>query len=155
MGTTVKAIALARELKDALTKQVSATMPVATDSFDSDGNPVLTLSKDATPATTEKVVVIRVAPITWASKDILGLDSQVFTPHVIEICTEANPADGAGADILTPVELLPVLAEICKRGTQVKWYVSDAGDVPATTQMVAAKLKATYADLYWNVLKAQ
>lgn len=155
MATTTKALALARELMDVWAKQVISTMPVQVETFDTDGNPVITMSADATPATTEKIVVVRVKPITWTATDIIGHTSQIFTPHVIQLCTEANPAGGHGADILTPVELLPVLAEIAKRGTIIEWYESAAGDIPATTEMTDANLKATYQELWWNGMKAQ
>ena len=158
MATTQKAIALARELVDVWTKQVASTLPVITQSLDSSNNPVITLSADATPATGEKVVVVRVKPIgDWTAYDILGNASQMFCPHTIDVCTEANYASTTDnvADILTPVELLPILAEIVKKGTKVDWYVSANGTVPSTTQMTSGNLAASYKDLYWGLAKAQ
>lgn len=153
--TTVKAIATARELLDRFEKEVAATLPVQVETFDTDGNPVITLSADATPATGEKVIVLRVMPISWTATDIIGHTSQIYTPHKIQICTEANKADGPAEDILTPVELLPVLGEVCRRGMIVEWYQSANGDVPATTEIKAANLKKVWQDLYWNAMKAQ
>lgn len=155
MATTTKAIATARELVDLWTKEVATTLPVIVQSFDTNGNPVISLSADATPAAGEKVVIVRVSPISWTATDILGNASQVFTPHQIEICTETNNQAGAVNDILTPVELLPVIAECVRRGMIVKWYQTVNTTIPSTSAMIAANLKATFQDLYWSVQKAQ
>ena len=155
MSTTTKSLATARELLDLLEKEVATTLPVQVETFDTDGNPVITLSADATPAAGEKVIVLRVMPISWTATDIIGHTSQIYTPHKIQICTEANKADGGGDDILTPVELLPVLAEVCRRGMIVEWYQSANGAVPATTEITASNLKKGWHELYWNAMKAQ
>lgn len=146
MSTTPIAIATARELKDRWAKEVYATLPYITESSDSSGNPVLTLSADATPATGEKVVVVRVKPISMASMlNVLGSTQEVFSPHVIQICTEANYAATTDnvADILTPAELGPVIIACGRKGMTVEWYVSANGTVPATTQMTSSNLKVT------------
>jgi hypothetical protein len=153
MATTTKALATARELIDLWTKEVSASFASIVQSFDTNGNPVITLS-DGSPAAGEKVVVVRIQPLaTWAPKDILGLSSQMFTPHQIDICTETNAA--ATPNVLTTVELLPVLAEIAKRGMLINWYQTAALTVPSVAAMIAANLTAPYADLYWSASKAQ
>ena len=154
MATTTKALAIARELIDLWTKEVSTSFASVAESFDTNGNPVITLS-DGGPSAGEKVAVVRISPIAWTATDILGNASQVYTPHVIDLCTEANNAVGAVADILTPTEILPILAEIVKRGTMVRWYVSPNATVPATTQMTSGNLSASYSDLYWSASKAQ
>lgn len=150
-----KKIGIKAELVDELAKRLP-TM-VITESQDSDGNPMVTVSQDATPVAGEKVIVLRVRPITWSlAKDVLGLPSVVHTPHVIDICTEANNAAGAVADILTPVELLAVLGTVTKRGTRVEWYQSANLTVPSLAQMIAANLKASYEpEIYWGSLSSQ
>jgi hypothetical protein len=137
---------------------VSSTLPVVVQTYDTDGNPVVTLSADTSPATGEKVVVLRVAPITWTAKDILGLTSPTYTPHQIDICTELNYAATTDnvADILTPVELLPVLAEVAKRGMIINWYQTANGTVPSASAMIVANLKASdQGNLYWGMQSAQ
>jgi hypothetical protein len=152
MASTAKAIAIARNLIDLWTKEVATTLPIIVETFDTDGNPVITLSADTTPAFSEKVIVVRVKPIDWTATDVIGHTSQIFTPHVIQIATETD----ATTDILTPVELLPVLAEIAKTGCMVEWYQETNGTVPTVAvTMVAAKLTKKYSDLYWTVQKAQ
>jgi hypothetical protein len=152
-----KAEQLLNSLGDELKK--SARALVQTRSVDGNGDHVLTLSEDATPAAGEKVIVIRSKAIDWPlSKDVLGLPSVMFTPHVIQICTEANyeGADDTVLDILGPAELLPVLLTVGKRGTKVEWYVSANGDVPSTAEMTAANLAAEYhAELYHGMQASQ
>jgi hypothetical protein len=157
MATSAKAIAIARELVDVWQKKVATTLPVLVESLDTDGNPVITMSADSSPAFGEKVVVVRVKPMTWTAYDIIGHVSPVYAQHVIQVCTEANYASTNDniADILTPVELLPIWAEIAKRACQMEWYVSANGTVPSTAQMTSGNLVKSDKDLYWNALKSQ
>ena len=95
MATSKKALELAAELADELRKRVSS-YGVITESSDASGNPLITLTADATPATTEDNVVIRVSPRDWAlAKDVLGSSQTVYTPSVIAVAVEA-PASGVG-----------------------------------------------------------
>lgn len=158
MSTTAKALALSAELADELRKRVSATLPFCVESSDSNSNPVITLSADATPAAGEKVIVIRTKALPYTlAKDVLGLAAGQYTPHIIEYCIEANPAGGAGADILTQADLAPVVLAIGARGTRVDAYVATAGTVPSTTVLDdATKLVVSYeAELYWGSLASQ
>ena len=154
MATTTKAIATARELSDLFAKEVSTTLPYQVSSQDTNGNPVITLSVDATPTATHKVIVIRISPMSsWSPVDCLGLASQMYTPHQIDICTEANAA--SYPNVLTTVELLPVLAEIAKRGMLINWYQTATTVLPTVSGITSGNLKASFADLYWNAQKAQ
>jgi len=155
MSNTYASQAKSRELADVLRIELQATLPVLTQTFDTDGNPVIVLSADATPAAGEKVILIRTKPIDWPlAKDSLGNPATSFGPHVYQICIEANPAGGAGADILTMGEKLQAIVEVGRRGSFVEYYESANGTVPATTEITAANLKGTWRDLYFNILKA-
>jgi len=157
MPTTAKALASHRELVDILKLQVAATLPVATDSYDTNGNPVTTFSADATPVAGEKVVVIRTASIgAIGALNSIGQTAEQFSHHVVAICTESNFAGATDnvADILTPVELLPVIVELGRKGSYVEWYQTANATVPSAAAMIAANLKSTWRDLYWNVQKA-
>jgi hypothetical protein len=150
---TSKSMALARELIDVFSKQVSASFASIAETFEAvTGNPIITLS-DGSPAAGEKTVVLRVRPVTWTATDILGNAAQMFCPHIVDICTETNAA--GTPNILTTVELLPILAELGKRGTMICWFQTPNLTVPAVAQMTAAQLTATYSDLYWSASKAQ
>lgn len=153
--TTAKAIAAARELADNLKIWLAASMPVVSETFDTNGDPVITFSADATPVAGEKIVVIRVKAIDWPdAKDIFGNTAIKYGPHVFQVCTEANPAAGAGADILGAGDKLSVFAECARRGSFVEHYESAAATAPSTSQMTSANLKGTWKDLYFNILKA-
>ncbi len=155
MATTHKAIAHSRELADLLRKWLPTYTLVETN--DSDGNPVITVSEDATPAFGEEVVVIRTKGIAWGlAKDIVGNDAIQYAGHVIQICTEKNyeGADDTILDILGPNVLLPILIECGRKGTWVEWYRTDNGTIPSTAAMISDNLAATWKDLYFNILKA-
>jgi hypothetical protein len=159
MATTKKALDFARDLMDVWAKEVKATLPIITETFDASGNPVITLSADVDPAHGEKVVVVLIKPYaTGTATDVFGNTATAFTPHIIQVCTEMNYAattDGV-ADILTPVEILPVLAEVIKKGTIVEWHQTANGTVPSEAAITAGTvLKSTYRDLYWTIQSAQ
>jgi hypothetical protein len=158
MSTTAAAIAKSRELADVLKLQVAATLPIVVETNDSNGDPVITLSADSTPATGEKVIVIRTKAIgAIGALDSLGNPAQNYSHHVIEVCTEKNYEGTTDSvlDILGPAELLPVLGECAQRGVYVRWYRSANGTVPATAQMTAANLACEWRNsLFWNVLSA-
>lgn len=157
MATTAKAIAIHRELLDKVSKRVAATLPVRVDSTDANGNPVTTLSQDATPVAGEKIIVIRTQTISWdLGTDSLGLAANKFTPHVIQVCTETNfqgTTDNVN-DILTPAELLPVFFEASRTGTVVEWYRSANATAPATAQMTAANLGYAAYPMPFNIQSA-
>jgi hypothetical protein len=158
MATSAKAQGISRDLADKLVKECAATLPVITYAYDSAGNPTFTLSADASPATGEKVVVITVKPYaTGTATDVFGNTAIAYTPHVIQLCTEANYAattDGV-ADILTAVELLPILANIGRVGTIVEWHVTANGTVPSAAAIVAGTvLVKTWKPLYNGVQSA-
>lgn len=150
---TAKSVALARELIDVWSKQVSASFSIIAETFEAvTGNPIITLANAATPLTTQKTAVLRIRPVTWTATDILGNAAQMFCPHLVDLCTELQ---GGAASYLTPAELLPILGELGKRGLMVNWYQTPQATVPAVAQMTAAQLTATYSDLYWSAEKAQ
>lgn len=147
-----------RALVDILTLQVAATLPIKTESFDSNGNPVVIFSADATPAAGEKVAVLRCKAVgSIGAKDILGNTANDYSHHVYQLCTEANYAGATDsvADVMTAVELLPIIVELGRKGSFVEWHQTASGTVPSVAAIDAGtNLKATWRDLYWNVLKA-
>jgi len=152
-----KSLDMSLQLFDKLSKRVSSTMPVTSKGFDSLGNATFTLSADSTLATTEKIVVITCKTFELGTaKDVFGNTAIAYVPTVIQICTEANPAGGAGADILTPVELLPIIAECALTGCIIEWHQTTAGTVPSAAAIVAGtSLKTTFkASQYWGVQSA-
>lgn len=155
MATTQKAISLARDLAEEIQKRLP-TMTVAT-SFDSDGNPLVSVD-DGSPASGEASALIKVRPIDWPlAKDALGLASQVYTPHVIQLATEANYAATTDnvADNLTRAQLLAILGPCLQKGCRVEWYEETYGTPPAASTITGSKLKASYENLYYPMVQSQ
>lgn len=139
MATSAKALALAQSLADSLKKRLTLAVSI---SVDADQNPLIRVGTGAAGA---DGCLIKVAPVAWPlAKDVLGLDSPVYTPHVIKVAFEAAKAIAGPAisDPVTAKTKLAVLAEAAARGTRLEWYHSDADSAPAAADMVAAKLQA-------------
>lgn len=150
-----KAREIAAELADELKIRMSALALSQTN--DANGDPVITLGAGVALG---RNAVIRVKAIEWAlAKDSLGLPATIYTPHVIQIASEANYAATSDnvADTLTTADLLALLATCSKRGTRVEWWQEATGTPPAVTTFdTASKLKATYeAELYWGMKASQ
>jgi hypothetical protein len=145
----------ARELSANLASELKIRLSALTitESFDTNGDPVISIG--ALTAGSHSAI-IRTKAIDWPlAKDVLGLASTIYTPHVIQLLTEANNAAGAGADILTSQEELSLLGAICKRGTLVEWYHT-ANGVAITVAGITGAPSATYdAEMYWNMLASQ
>lgn len=141
MATSAKALALAQSLADSLKKRLTLAVTL---SFDADQNPLVRVGSGAAGA---DGALIKVSPISWPlAKDVLGLDSPVYTPHVIKVCFEAAKAI-TGPAISDPVSWktkLAVLGEVAARGTRLEVFESDADSAPASADMVAAKLRAAH-----------
>lgn len=146
-----KAYELAAELQDELAKRLPTLAVVL--GQDTNGDPTIAVGA-GTPG--GKNAFIRVKAIDWPGTDALGLTQTVFTPHVIQIATEANYAGTTDnvADVLTPTELLPLLLTIGARGTAVEWYVETNGTAPVVGSLTSTKLSASFSPTPWG-LKAQ
>lgn len=165
MANSYKALAIAHELADKLKARLPSTQ-IVTESFDTDNNPLVSIS-DGSPAAGEANFVIKVAAVDWLlAQDVLGLAQNVFSPHVIALATEADPAGGAGADPTTRAQLLPVLAQCLAMGCETRWYESTNGVAPSAGTITAGgaagaafgptNLKATYApDVYHALISQQ
>ena len=150
-----KQVKLADELVDELRKRCSTY--IFTTGFDANGWPTISMTADATPATTEDNVFIRIRPRDWdLNKDIIGNDQIVYVPSVIQIATEAN---GTPALMLyvTKAHALAVLAACLKRGCRTEIWEETNGSVPAVTTFATANKQKTAnePDLDWPLLSSQ
>lgn len=160
MATTQKAIELAHELADKLKKRISLAVA---ESFDSNGHPLIQVGEGTDNA---EGAVVRIKPIDWAlAKDILGLASQVYTPHVIQICVESSDnGNGDSVEALgynTWANLLPLLGQCLETGCKVEVYAV-ANDTGVTNIMAdiaasfgSSNLKASYDNLYYPMVNSQ
>lgn len=151
MANLFKAGAIAGELADALAKRCAVSMPVVTQAVDN-GYPTITISADATPATGEKVVFIKVNQLSWSTAlNSIGQTQDIYDKVVIQIVTEKNYEGTTDSvlDILGPAELLPVLGEVLRKGTRVEWYRTTNGTVPSAAGITGAPAASWDPMLYF------
>lgn len=150
-----KALELSLELSDRLRKRVSDYGQIL-DGFDSSGNPTIELD-DATPATTEDAVFIKVRPRDWSlTKDVLGLAQTAYTPHVIQIAVEAPPSGVGLGRFVSIAHLFAILLTVGEFGCRAEYWEETNGTPPAVTTFdTAAKLKTSWESLYYPLLSSQ
>lgn len=149
---SAKSQALAHDLADELKKRLPflTTTITVKEGADSNGDATISID-DGTPATTEKVVFIRVKAIDWAlSTNGVGLPSEVYSPSVIQIATEAVATNGT---YLAVDDIFKLLGTCLKRGARTEWWQETNGTIPSvTTFNTAAKLKSSWQpELYGNI----
>lgn len=153
MATSAKSLRLAAELADELAKRLAALGVVSSISASS-GFPLIQVG---TSGAGNPGGLIRVRPVDWSlTPNIIGSVNEVYTPHVIQLVTEANPSLGAGADVNTPAQLLAMLGACLYRGTRVEWWNSASGVAPTETTLgTGTNLKASYESLYYPMTSTQ
>lgn len=139
---TAKAIALAHEIASLLKqRQVLAV----TESFDTDGLPLV---KVGTGVAGTAGALIKLVPQDWAlAKDILGLTGNVYAPTKAQILFEGNNIAGAGADINTWAQLLPIIGEVLSRGCRTEVYTVANGVAPTAAGIIPGNLRAAFDGL--------
>lgn len=139
-NTTEKARMIALKLADELKIRLSAL--ALAEGTGSAGDPLLTIGAGSIGGAN---AIVRVIPTAFSlAKDILGNAANSYTPHTIQLCTEANPAGGSGADILTPQQVVSLTSAIDGFGATWEWYQSANGTAPTEAAMIAGNLKATF-----------
>jgi hypothetical protein len=137
---TAKAHSIAKDIASNLKLRQSGL--AVTESIDSDQLPLVRIG---TGVAGTAGALIKVVPQDWPlAKDILGLTALQFGPHKIQVVVEANPSGGAGADINTWAQKLPILGEVLLRGCRVEIYESANTNAPGPEDIVAGNLKATF-----------
>lgn len=145
MASSFKAQAMMRAIKEGIGRRL--TSYTLTSSVDSDGNPILLVSADSTPATTEQVAMLRVRPVSLIFTNGIGGTQEDFAPHFVEMCSEATAA-AATVSLLTEANQSIIKGEVLKQSGIYIGYLTATGTVPAlanvATQMVAANQVATF-----------
>lgn len=150
-----KALTIARELVTRLKVRFAEVGLSIAEGLDTDGNPTFVIS-DGTPATTEQVIFVRVktfpAENLWTNS--VGLAQEQWTPHVVQVATEAFAASGAGAQLstVTTANQLALFGEIMPFKTRVEVYLSALGTVPSVATIASANYKGGFDSLYWPTL---
>jgi len=141
-----KADSVMDQLADRLTKRLAANsalneLNTVRKLRDSDGWPMIILSKDANEAAGEPVVGLRLKAIDAGSKDILGGDLHAFAPHTMEIAHEDAQ--------VVPADLVRVSAEAAKMGAKIKYEKIAAATAVTAAAMSAATDTQVSDDIYW------
>lgn len=141
-STSYKAAALSHDLADKLKSRLSGALALV-ESVDTDGNPLITIGPGGAGNAN---ALIKTLPVSWPlAKDVLGLSALQYTPHVMQLGTEADPTAGAGADPLSAAQLMLIQGEMMQHGTRIEWYQSAAGTAPTASILGdATKLKASF-----------
>ncbi len=119
--TSKKAISLAEEIKSIL--RIRLPTETISEGFDTDFAPWFRIGSADEG---EDGILIKVRPIEWPlARDVLGLESTIFTPHVIQCAVEE---DGGGLAFTTGnlSFYLTILGELLYRGTKVEIFAAEA-----------------------------
>lgn len=149
MATSFKAQAIAHKLAD-LYKARGYT---PTESFDTDNNPLISIG----PGTAgNKNAIVKVLPTSWPlANDILGNAALQYTPHTIQIVTEA---DSAGTGIATATAwqfLFDIMGQATLMGCHVDTYQSANGVAPSTAAITGAPKSSFDPDLFHALISQQ
>lgn len=144
-----KAIAMAHELADKLKLRFAGK--VVTESFDTDGLPLISIS-DGTPVAGEMNLVVKIAMYNWPlARDVLGNAANIYSPLVAQIASETDSTSN-----ILGVSVLPLIGELALRGLGIDWYKSASGTVPtATTFATPSNLVASFSPDLFNRLTSQ
>lgn len=138
-NTTHQAHSLMRQINEDLGIRFTSSW-TRTLTADSVGNPVLMLSADSTPATTEQVVCIRVKPIDLSPStmvDGLGLSQRQYSPHVIQFVLEKSNGISGSPNVpyLTGANFLKLLGVLLAQGCRVEYFLNAYTNVPAAADI--------------------
>jgi hypothetical protein len=139
MSASAKASKIAKQLAAELDLRTTLTV---SESTDTDGSPLIRVGAASAGAAG---ALIRVTNQEWSlAKDILGNTANHFSPHIVQVCFEANPAGGAGADVSSLAQIALILGCCFARGARTEVYASSNGDNPDADDFVEAKLVLTF-----------
>ena len=154
-NTTKKALDLALFASEEIKLRLAAlSTPVVVGDmqYDSTGNPFFQVGTGGINA---QGGLVYIYPYPFPSaKDVLGSAQQIYTPHVIAICTEKHTVDGYSTRNLL-VTLLPILGVLLGKGCRFEWYQTTSGVAPVIGSFIAANLVASFDNLYYPMVSGQ
>lgn len=143
MATSHKAHSFMRAIKEELEFRIPATGRKFNLGVDSSGNPTLSIN-DGTAATGEKNLVVIVKSLSNGVTDSLGLASNEYGPHVVQISTETGAT--ANAHFWASDELAFIMSACMKPNAVFEWYRTANTTVPTTSAL--GTLAVRIADLW-------
>lgn len=131
-----KALALREELAAELKLRPTASALAQAKSFGTAGECDLAVGAGVAGGDN---VFVRIKTVTTLQKDVLGLDQQVFTPHIAQVVLEAEEVGAtAEAAVGTWATRLAVLGGLIQRGIAVELYLSANGTAPTSAGITGA-----------------
>lgn len=132
---SAKALMIASRLAEALTLRCSAaglgTALAVSEGSDSSGNPTILVGAAAAGAAGAFIRVMNYDQPN--SFNIIGSVAPVYTPHVVQVAFEANPAGGAGADVNSLAQLGAIMMQCELTGCRIELWQSANGTEPSVT----------------------
>lgn len=153
MATSEKARMIALRIAEDLKFRIGALALAET--VGTSGDPVINIGAGTDRSAS---ATIRVVPMGFPlAKDVLGNASNVYTPHTVQLATEANYAGATDniADNLTRQQLGDILVSCISTGCTMEWYEEADGTGPSETTIAANKLKATLKQNPYQPLMGQ
>jgi hypothetical protein len=153
MATDYKSQAIAHDLASRLGERGLTSLGIV-ESFDTDGNPLINIGAGSAGGAN---AVIKCLPVVWPlAQDVLGLSANMYSPHTLQLVTEADPTAGSGADPLSPNQLMMILGQVQQMGTIVEWYQTAAGTPPTAAGITSGNLQSTfYPDQRYPLISGQ
>jgi hypothetical protein len=153
MANDYKSQAISNQLADLFKQRLNGSLALV-QSNDTDLNPLISIGPGTNGGAN---AIVKVIPQNWPlAQDVLGLSANIYGPHTVQLVTEADPAGGAGADPLTPAQLLLVIGQIVLMGCLVEWYQSASGTAPSAAAIIAGNLKGTFVpDVQYQMISSQ
>lgn len=152
MQSTAKAIALARDLADKLSKRYAAGaagLNTVRQAFDANGWPMIFCSHNANEAEGQPVLAIRIQNVDAVSKDIFGNSLTAYAPHILEVAYEIQATPNIGNSFVSHADKASAEFESIKVGA--RWQLKEIANGTAVTEasMNAATPVADLDELYW------
>jgi len=148
MQSTVKSVALSRDLADKLAKRFagSATIDTVRQAFDANGWPMLFLSDGGVETAGAAVILVRIKNVDMISKDIFGNATTAYAPHTLEFNYELTAANNP---IPTDGDLWKTAFEAIKVGARCVFEENANGTAVTEANLATATVVADLEDLYW------
>lgn len=154
MAAPYKASAIAQQLVSAFQTRGYSSLGIV-QSTTAAGDPTIYVGTGVA-GTANICIVITSLPSTPADLNILGSTGFQYSPALVKFATEAFTSGGAGADCLTPQQLLDFTNICTQQGARSDWYQSAAAAAPSTTTFDTASNKKAewYPDAIWKNLSS-
>lgn len=149
MISTAKAIALARDLADKLSKRYagSATINTVRQAFDSSGWPLIFCSVGANEAEGQPVILIRISNPDMVSKDVFGGATNAYAPHILEMGYELTATSNKAFPSLADAAVAQ--SESIKTSCRYQLKEIANGSAVTAANLAATSPAADIDDLYW------